>query len=429
MVKHLIRQAYQSRFIRNVTVLTAGTFVAQLIPLLILPVFTRMYSAELFGIQAILQFGLMLMIPLATGYFDWAIPTPRQETRARGMATIALFLSVIISALTLLIVFFAKDWIITLLQIPEIGNWIYAYPVIVLGASLMSVSNYWLLRLGRYGLQSVNKLVLAVSTAVITLACGLLDVPYGLLIGFVGGIVIDALWAMAIACRTGFSLTRAAPRYFFRMVRKYGHFPMYGSLPTAMSNLASHIPLLVITATYSLAVAGHYAVARNILFGGVSLISVCIGQVVLKHVADLVQRGERAWPDFRRITLWLFLCAFLLMAGVYVIGPWFFTLYLGTDWSASADITRILAFNTFFWLMGPTLSLAVIAVHKIRSVALWQIIYGVMQLGLLLFIHLPFEQFLWRIVAFEVTAYALYTVIMILAMRRFDHEQMAKQAA
>lgn len=429
MVTQLFRQAYRSKFMRNVTVLTTGSFLAQLIPLLMLPVFARMFTAEVFGIQGILQLGIVILVPLATGYYDWAIPTPRQQGHARGLATISITLAVILSILFGIIIALLRRPIIEILHIPEIGHWIFVYPVIVLATSLSSIANYWLLREGKFGLQSLNKVVLASSTALVTLIYGWKHVGDGLLIGFVAGLVITAIWGLMQAVRKGFYLTRDEPiSYFLRMVRQYGHFPMFGSIPTVINNTAAQLPMLIITANYSLAVAGHFTVTRGILVGGVLLFSTCIGQAILKHTADLAQNNKRVWPFFFKITLGLAAFSFCLMAGTYIIGPWFFRLYLGSGWEDSAEMTRMLAFCTFFWLMGPALSSAVIAVHRIKAVALWQVSYGLLQPLLLLFTHLPFHQFIWLVVAFESGAYALYTAIMIFTIWRFDQQQQAKKA-
>ncbi|MEJ0009717.1 MAG: oligosaccharide flippase family protein [Alphaproteobacteria bacterium] len=421
MVRKLVRQATRSPFIRNAAVLTAGSFAAQMIPLLMLPLFARMFAASTFGIQALLQAGMVLIVPLATGCYELAIPTPKEEGEARALATLAVRLTLAVSLLTLLVIALLRARIVALLHIPEIGGWVFAYPAIVLGTALTSVANYWLLRDGRYGLQSVNKLALAIATSVVTLGCGLLHWPGGLLVGFVAGILLAAAFSLMQARRRGLRLGH--PKHLGALAKRYGHYPFFGSIPTAINNIAMQLPLLIITATYSLSVAGHYAVARNTLAGGVALIALCIGQVVLKHVSVLVHDGRPVWPDFRRIALWLALFAACLTAGIYVVAPWFLRVYLGSAWADSATIMRTLAFTSFFWLMGPTLSLGVVAIQKIRVVAAWQVAYGVIELGLFFFVHLPFGQFLWRVVAFEVVSYGLYTVLMIVTIYRYDRSR------
>lgn len=415
-MKALLKQAAQSPFLRSVTVLTTGSFIGLLIPLILLPVFTRIYSAELFGIQGILQAGMMILVPLATGYFDWAIPTPKQASDARALAALATLLTLLVSLLTLVIVFCIKDHLIAWLNIPEIGGWIFSYPLIALTVALANIANYWLLRAGKFGAQGTVKIVASVATAVLAYTAYLMEISDGLLVGFVGGFAVGALWGLVLMFRNGFHIVMPS----LALARRYRHFPLFGSIPTAIYNLACQLPLLIITATYSLHLAGHYAVMRNILFVGVSLMALCVGQVLLKHIAGLTHDKKPVWPYFLRIAGWLCVFGLALMASVYIVGPWFFQLYLGAGWEDAAEITRALAIATFFWLIGPTLAQAAVAVHKIRAVAAWQILYGLAAPCLFLLADVPFETFLWRYVAFDVIAYSIYAVMMVITMHRYD---------
>jgi hypothetical protein len=73
----------------------------------------------------------------------------------------------------------------------------------------------------------------------------------GLLVGFVGGALVGAIWGMAQAWRDGLRIDwQFPPRYFGTTLVEYREFPLFGSIPSAINNLAAQVPLLVITATF-----------------------------------------------------------------------------------------------------------------------------------------------------------------------------------
>jgi O-antigen/teichoic acid export membrane protein len=420
-VKTLLERVLTSSLLRNITVLATGNIVAQFIPILMLPLFARIYAANMFGMQALLMVGVMFLVPLSTGFYEYAIPTPRSPRHARALATIAFMLSFAFNGLLLLLLLLFKQPISEIFRLQDLGDWIYAYPLLALSASVMSISNYWLLRKGKFYLQSVNKLCMAASTAAIVLAMGLAHIETGLTIGFAGGVSIGALYALWQARRQGLRFEFSAQRmYFLRLMRKYAEFPVFGSLPSSVNNLAAQVPIIIITAHYSLSMTGHYAVARNLLNGGVSLLAVCIGQVILKRFSDLIHAGESLWRHYCIIAGWILLIGVLGTAATYFIGPWFFHLYLGSGWNDSAEIVRILSLNILFWLLGPSLALAAIAIKKLRAIALWQMLHGLMAFGLILFSNRPFDEFIWCAVLFEAFSYALYFIIMTVTVWRYD---------
>lgn len=428
MIKNFIQQVVTSSFVRSVAVLTTGNLIAQMIPFLILPLYTRMYVPEMFALQALLQVGMLFLAPIATGYYEWAAPSARHQREARALATIAMGSALAVCLLSFLVIATLRDSLAAQFNLQAMGRWIYAYPVIILATATSSISNYWLLRTGNFKRQSINRVVLTAAAAIIALTLGFFHVSEGLLIGFCGGTVISAIWAIRQAYHCGLRTElHLPPRYFLKIIKQYREFPIYGGIPSAFNNLAAQVPLLIITSTYTLGMAGHYAVVRGLLSSGTGLISVCIGQVILKHFADLIHTGQPLWPYYKKISIWIFLVALVVTLGTYFVGPWFFGMYLGKNWQDSTEILRMLSINVLFWLVGPSVAMVAVAIKKLRMIALWQVIYGLMAGGLLLFRDLPFEQFMHRVVLFEAVAYALYFVIMTYTVSRYDNAQKMAQ--
>lgn len=419
MIDRLLRRAYHSALLRHVMVLTSGSVLAQCIPLLLMVVYARLYTPETFAILGLLQTCVPLMIPLATAYLEWAIPSPRRDSQARLLASMAMGMAGTASVAVLAFTLVCGPEILTAINAQPMGMWVQAYGPMVLFASLLSITNYWLVRKAQHGAQSRARIGLAVASAIPSVGLGYLGDQHGLLTGYVFGMGAGALYALLLARKHGLGWQPLNRTRVNATLKRYKNYPLFGSFPTFMVGLAGQIPLILVTRYYSLADAGHYAVARNILFSGVALIGLCIGQVVLKHIADLKTQRLPIWPEVKRITAWLALAAAALSLGIYLVGPAFFTLYLGAEWKDAADITRILAWASFFWLIAPPLSFAVIAQQKIRWVALWQVGYGLAAPVLLLFTTGPFMEFVVAYSRFEMLAYAAYTALCLSVLYRY----------
>ena len=422
----LLTTLYRSPFIRSTGVLSTGALLAQLIPLMMLPIFARSFPASSFGILALLQTGGALLAILATGAYELAIPTPRQPARARGLATLALYLSCLAAAVALLAVAGFHTAILRTLHTPQMAGWLYAYPAIMLGLSWVSIATYWLLRAGKLVPQASLKLSLTLCVAILTLC--LRPLPDGLLYGYLGGVLCAMLWATIQAMRHGFFPARASVAYFSRLLRSYGHFPLFGSLPSLIQNTAAQIPLLIVTAYYSLSLAGHYAVARNILLAGTNLIALSAGQILLRQIAERRHASARIWPYFIQVALGLGLLSAAATVAIWLLGPWFFRLYLGAGWEDMGMIVRILSINVALWIMGMALGSAMVAVQKIRTLGYWQLLYGALSPGLFLLTRLPFAQFLWYSALFEAALYGFYLACIFVTMRRFDRTQQVRHA-
>lgn len=416
MLKRIVARAAANSFLRHATLLASGTVAANLITLIALPLFSRLYPAESFGLQAILVMGTMALATLGTGYYDWAIPTPKTKKEATGLATLALMLSVALSLLVaVLLVLFGKPLLETL-SIETLGSWAWALPPLGLAFASYNIGSYWLLRAGRMASLTQMRFVLPVTNASVSLVLGLKGIEAGLLIGFIVGVFLSSLWSLVLALRSG--LVFNAKFDMRALAEKFREFPLYGSIPATAMLLAGQIPLLIITRAYTLEEAGHYAVVRAILYNGTLMVAGATAQIILKHIAEAQRNGEAAWPHFKHM-LWLVAgAACALGALFYVVSPPFFRYYLGEAWSDSAAIAQLMAFALPLWLLGVALASAPIALRQLKPIAAWQIGYGVGACFLFTLTDLPFMQLVERVIAFEIIAYAIYIAISVATLRR-----------
>ncbi len=417
MVHQLLKHAYHSTFLRNVTVLSGGSFIGLLIPLLLLPIFTRIYGAEIYGIQSLLLIGFIAIAPLATGYFEMAIPTPKTLGEARGLAQWAMLLALLFSVAALVLIHLSDETLIAWFRIPlAYGEWLYAFPLIVLSGALMNIANFWLLRAEKFILQGAVKIIAAASTAVLAYAAHYFHQVDGLLIGFLGGFMTGAglgIWAMH---RTKFYV--AIPRR--ALARRYQKFTLFGGIPTVCYTIATQLPLMYITTHYALSTAGHYGMIRGLLFAGVLVLATSIGQVLLNHITALARREpEKVWPYFCHVALSVTAGGVLLAFSMYALGPWFFELYLGKGWEDAATLARTLSPLLFFWLVGPTLAHAAIAVHALKPIGAWQIAYAGVLLTLVLAAELSYHTFLARFIVIDAVMYGIYALSVIGIMWRY----------
>lgn len=422
MLRQWIEHIAGSGFVRSVAVLGTGNLIAQAIPFLMLPVYARMYAPEMFALQSLLMVGMLSIVPMATGWYEVAIPSPRHPREARAIATIAATLPLLVSLVALLVISLFRPALATWFNINSLGSWIYAYPLLIYASALCSVANYWLLRAGNHPMQSANRIGLTLTTACIALCLGSLHVTEGLLYGLTCGMMVSAGSGYWLIRRNGFRPEFHLPlRYFLRVMWRYREFPVFAGFPSALNNLAAQVPLLIVTAHYSLATTGHYAVARNLMSSASGLLATVLGQVLLKKIADRMHQQLPLWPYFRTVSLYVGLIGLLLSLGTYFIGPWFFTLYLGNSWTDSAEVIQVLSPTLMFWLLGSGTAMAAVAIKKLRLIALWQVLYLAMASALTLVSNRTFDDFIHYIVLIEVTAYCLYFMMTAHAVWRYDH--------
>lgn len=413
MIRRLVTKALASSFIRQSSLLAGGTIAANMITLLTLPLFTRLFPAESFGLQALMILGTMAIAGLGTGYYDWAIPTPKTKKQAAELASLALVLSVALALLTALVLIVLGQSLLDALAIGALKGWALTLPLLGLALACCNIGNYWLLRMGKVGSIAQIRFVLPVTNAAVSCVLGLMGVENGLVLGFVAGVLASGLWGLLLAMRHGLAFDFSHSRAHYRtLARTFREFPVYGSIPATAMLIAGQIPLLVITRAYALDATGHYAVVRAIVFSGTLMVATATAQIILKHIADATHRGERVWSHFQRIFGVLALVGLLGAGVVYFASPIFLRFYLGDAWGDAATIAQLMAFAIPVWLLGVALASAPIALKRLKPIAAWQVGYGVFATVYLFSLtDLPFLVLVQKVILFEIVAYALYVVV------------------
>ena len=132
-----------NEFNRNVVTVMTGTTIAQAIPIAIMPILTRLYTPEEFGIFALYVAIASIFGVIATARYELAIMLPKKDSEAANLFNLSIIITFIISLFTLLFVLIFHQPLINLIGNPEIGKWLYFIPLTVLFTGLYQTLNYW----------------------------------------------------------------------------------------------------------------------------------------------------------------------------------------------------------------------------------------------------------------------------------------------
>lgn len=422
-MKALLARAMQSSFLKSLTVLTGGTIIAQIIPFIVLPVLSRLYAPDTFALLGLMLMGAYFTASLSTWNLDQAIVLAPNIQRARGIATLTALSALLFAVVYELVLLACFMPLANRFSLGAAAPWMFVVPLNLFAASFASIANYWLLRQGKPALQSSIKLAHALINAVLSCVLGWMALRYGLLLAFALAVISSAMWGLWACWRYELRFISLHHwRYLLNLLAAYRDFPLFGAIPTALNNLAVMVPLMIIAASYPLTTTGHFSVTRNLLSGGLILVALCVSQVMLKHLQERMGAGQPLWPFFRLVLAGLVGLGVSGGLALYVLGPLIFSIYLGNQWADSGNILRILAVSLPFVLTGASLASTLVAIDRLRLMALWQGFYLAASTALILFTDLPFEAFLWRLVAMECAVYAVYTGLIIWQIRLHDHK-------
>ncbi len=374
----------RSSFLRQVLVLMSWTIVGQGISMASMLILPRLFHPEQFGVFAVFS-GLMVMLGVVSAArYEFAIGLPRSDADAAAVFTLCVGLATLMFVGCLL----ASKVIPIVAIFPKLSALNPWWWLVALGAACIgwyNAATYMALRVGSFGVVGRSKALIAVVTALGQIVGGLFvsrgdgTLIVSLLAGQLAGTLL-VVWALS--AQQLWQFDRAA---LGSVAARYVGFPKYIAPGSLLDGIAVLLPVATITALYSPAEAGIYALAERALRVPVTLVGSSVLQVFYQRIARL--RGE---PDAsRRLLLrtWWRMGAIALLPCIVLalFGEGIFAVLFGITWRNSGRVAETMAFSMFFFFVSYPTSNILVVNERARSFLFLQAAQAVMVGGALWF--------------------------------------------
>jgi len=367
----------RSSFSRDVLSLTLGTIVAQALLVLAIPLLTRLYSPEDFGVYA--SFGAITFsfAGIVCWCYELAIVLPERDEDAISILWAAILIALGMSTFTLGLVAVFRGAITKYLEIPE-PTLLWFIPVTVLASGIYQALNYWSTRKKRFKSLAVSRISRSVASVGTQAGVGALMAggTFFLILGRVIGQVVASIVLSAQVYRKDGRLmwhgvNRGEVR---RQAIRYKNFPVYSMPLTFMNTFSRELPKLLFVLCFSNYVLGLYALCSEVLVMPMVWLGSSIAQVFFPR-ANEEQRGGNLSKLTERIFGKLFVFAFVPMLLFMVSAPDIFSVLFGEEWRVAGNYAQWLAPCFFFQFISSPLAQIFYVFEKQKTLLLWNTLF------------------------------------------------------
>jgi len=325
--------------------LTAGNGSAQFLQLLSLPLISRLFAPDEFGLYVLFAGALAVLSVFAGLRYDSAIILPRRDAPAVALAALVLAIALAASTVAGLGTLVATRFLApgTSRQIVAIVG--AGVVLSLVTGAVQRVVTAWLSRSGRFG--SVGLLQLLVVATIVGLQVSLAAVGVSgliaLILGHVGGLLLGtAAFAMRMGeLRRRIAVSLRRPRQLATVARRYSRFPKF-MLPYGLSStLRERLVHFVIGGLAGAGALGQFAMATRFASAPNSFLYQGVSPVMYAHAAraprEQVARDGAAIMELLAVVL---VPAFAFIA---IDGPLWIDRFLGQAWAGTGKYLLLLS--------------------------------------------------------------------------------------
>ena len=346
MIKETVDKFKNSKRLKNITKISSGTLIGQIISLVTVPIFTRIYGAEILGVWAFLNSIYTFVNSFSDLGLTLSIMTQKDEDKREKIykivTTIVIMASIIVSIIIGVVYGFFKENDTGL----NIAFLIIYSLIAVFTLQQTQICYTWLNKKEQYTVLMKNPLINNMSFGIVGVILGTIGFKeYGYYIGWIVGQVITLI-----------HMKKFLPKGFINLnineyknaIKENKEFVKY-QLPTNIINVfKNQLPTFLIKTFFGNAVLGYYSITLRILNIPITLLGNAVGRVFFQESSEMVNKGKPIGEfTYRNITKMMKI-GILPMIMLISFGKIIVNVFLGADWGIAGDMLCIIAFQTYF---------------------------------------------------------------------------------
>lgn len=340
----------------TLTLLTGGA-LAQLVPLLLGPVITRLFTPEAMGAYTGFATMAATVAVVACARYEFALPMARDEQEAHALLALSIR---ILGWITLLAYALGAVW--QGLAQADLMHWLSPAVLVAGGLQLLVM---WNNRAQRFRALSISRVVQYGGAAVLQVALGWwlwqqAHQPAGVQSAWalVVAPILASLLAMLFLFRpspvggwrsvfppdpaeTRSAGARLLHQRMAKAMRRYKDFPLLNTPHAFLGTLQDALAVAILIAWSGEAAAGFWGLALRYLKAPATLVGGAVSQALYPRLAGA--QPADAQRTVRHIMLLLAGVALVLMLVLLAAGPWLFRAVFGDQWHEAGELARALA--------------------------------------------------------------------------------------
>ena len=413
----------KKEFIKNVLTLITGSAISQVIIYTAILLLTRLFSTELFGIYILFSSATVILKPVATLQYEFAIVLPKKNEDAINLLAFSILTLICYCLLLLMIIFFFKEPISNFFNIKELSNFIYLLPLNIFFFGCVSIFDFWNNRTNQF--KNISKGLLLKSTVMSTsqIATGFSAFnSLGLIPGMLLGYFLQILFLIKVSLKTAKNLIKEISlKKMLFLAKKYKDIPVFNTLINLTNNLSNELPVLLITKYFGLGSSGVYGLAIKFTRAPVGIFQQSVSQVFFNKASKTYNNDGNLHSLVVKTAKHILLISFVIFAPLFVIS-FYLDIIFGEDWVDVGMYSRILIPWLFFAFLSNPLTSLIIILNKQKKIVIFDALLLIFRFLALFFGYYFYKDIVISLILFSGVG-VLFNILIFIYLLKISKEK------
>ena len=340
-ISFIYSQITKNNFARNIVLLSSASVLAQLINITSMPLLSRLYSPEDFGVLSLFSSVLGLLSTISGFRYYLVLPLARRERYVHSIVWLSVLLQFSFMLIIIFTVFIGGRYLADT-RYAVLYPYRYLVPGGVFAISIYGMSVQWVIREKSFSLIAKTKLTQTLIAFLVKIAGAYAGLrPLGLLLGFVAGQSCGGIKLIRHIIQL-----KGKPRINFTHIKRsaisYRNMFLIDTPGALLNTAGAYMLPIIIAYYYADDIVGSFSMAQNLLILPGVIIGQSIGQVFSQKAGEARYNGTLASVTGKVFEL-------LARTGLYPVllcslfAPDIFDITLGSQWREAGYFASIIA--------------------------------------------------------------------------------------
>jgi O-antigen/teichoic acid export membrane protein len=346
----MIKYSLSNSFLKNVLMITSGTAFAQILSITLLPIITRLYTPEEYGVISIYAAVLGVSGFLGSLNYEMGIPIEEDKEKAINLMALSLIILLTITSTVSILFIWWGEFLLRALNGDTLIDYKYFIPIGIFFLGLYNIFTQWAYRIKDFKTITKTKFSQAITQNLITITFGLFGKgSFGLILGKVSGQstgITNLIYNLIKEDKHLFK--KINYKEIILVSKRYINFPLYTTPRRFLGDVSISLPILFITSMYGTQVAGLFGLANSIIQLPMNLIGTSVSNVFYAEGASLKNTAPSKIKNLSNNLLKkLVIIGLIPLGSLILFGPLLFSLVFGEFWRESGVYASILSLAVF----------------------------------------------------------------------------------
>lgn len=372
---NFFKKKIKSEFIKKFITLFTGSAIGRVFVFLSIPILTRLFNTNDFGIYALYISLIFILKIFATLRYELSILLPKRDKDAINLLAFSSLIVFIFSLFLFFMVSVFFDAIITTLKFQQNSFIVYFIPLSVFFLGNISILEHWCNRTNLFrniSLGTVSKSFTMTSTQLLT---GFSTYKF---IGLVPGVLLGQLVNFILILKLAFNrlkidVKHVSTKRMLYVAHKYRDIPIFNTILTFTNTFSNELPVLLITKYYGIGSAGIYSLALKVSNTPSGIIGQSISPVFFNEASNVYNSKGNLYELVKKTYKNLFIVSLFIFVPLF-ISSYFLDFIFGENWNSIGKYVRILIPWLFIGSLSTPISSIVDILNKQKHILIYNLV-------------------------------------------------------